>query len=310
MAAGSSPAGRSDPYRRSQFAAFILQVRAAAEYCRQLISAARPGISRFRYIPGELAIKTYRDRPVRPGPEGGEKVSAAEPVIVARNIGKTYKMGEVRVEALCGASFVIYPAETVCILGPSGSGKTTLLNLIGGMDRVSAGELYYRDISLHTADSRALTVYRRNAVGFIFQFFNLLPNLDAWENVHLAAEIARAPLDTAAVLADVGLAGRVRHFPSQLSGGEQQRVAIARALVKNPDLLLCDEPTGSLDFSTSIQVLSLLRRFSSEAGKTVVLITHNTAIAQIADRVFYLKDGRLTDIKENSSPLPPEKVNW
>lgn len=257
--------------------------------------------------------KTNRGRPayrVGSEPGGGGKVSMAEPVIVARNIGKTYKMGEVRVEALRDVSFEIFPAEIVCILGPSGSGKTTLLNMVGGMDQVSGGELYYRDAPLHTADSRALTAYRRHAVGFIFQFFNLIPNLDAWENVHLAAEIARAPLDAAAVLADVGLADRARHFPSQLSGGEQQRVAIARALVKNPDILLCDEPTGSLDFSTSIQVLSLLREFSTEYRKTVVLITHNTAIAQIADRVFYLKDGRLTNIKENSAPLPPEKVNW
>lgn len=237
-------------------------------------------------------------------------MSAAEPVIVASNIGKTYRMGEVRVEALKEASFEIYPAEVVCILGPSGSGKTTLLNMIGGMDRVSGGELYYRDTPLHTADSRKLTAYRRHAIGFIFQFFNLIPNLDAWENVNLAAEIAQAPLDAAEVLAGVGLAERARHFPSQLSGGEQQRVAIARALVKNPDVLLCDEPTGSLDFGTSIQVLSLLKRFSTDYQKTVVLITHNTAIAQIADRVFYLKDGRITDIKVNTAPLPPEKVTW
>ena len=233
-----------------------------------------------------------------------------KPVIIAKNISKNYIMGEVTVLALRDASFEIYEQELVCILGPSGSGKSTLLNIVGGMDKVSSGELYYQDMPLHDANSAKLTDYRRNAVGFVFQFYNLIPNLKAYENVNLAAEISLNPLSTEDILAKVGLADRASHFPAQLSGGEQQRVAIARAVVKNPEILLCDEPTGALDSQTSIQVLQLLRLFCEHYGKTVIIITHNTAIAEIANRVFYLRDGMLADIKINQNPILPEKVSW
>lgn len=237
-------------------------------------------------------------------------VSITKPIIKAKGIGKTYHMGQVTVEALKDVSFEIFENELICILGPSGSGKSTLLNIIGGMDKVTNGELYYQDMPLHNADSKKLTDYRRNAVGFVFQFYNLIPNLKAYENVNIASEIARDPLSTEEILERVGLADRADHFPSQLSGGEQQRVAIARAVVKNPEILLCDEPTGALDSTTSIQVLQLLKYFCDYYKKTVIIITHNTAIAAIANRIFYLKDGRLADIKVNKEPLPPEKVSW
>ena len=233
-----------------------------------------------------------------------------KPLLSATNLCKTYQMGEVQVNALRGIDFEISRGEFIVILGPSGSGKTTFLNLVGGMDKATAGELYYKDTPLHNADSKQLTSYRRHKVGFIFQFFNLIPNLNAFENVQLASQIADAPLSAREMLVKVGLGERITHFPSQLSGGEQQRVAIARALVKNPEILLCDEPTGSLDFETSIQVLRLLVQFSKDLEKTVVLITHNSAIAETADRVFHLKDGKLVRIKRNAEPLPPEKVVW
>ncbi len=219
-------------------------------------------------------------------------------------------MGEITVRALQDASFEIYKGEFIVILGPSGSGKSTLLNMIGGMDKVSEGELYYLQTPLHVADSKKLTYYRRNNVGFVFQFYNLMPSLNAYENISLAAEISADPFNVEDMLDKVGLKDRATHFPAQLSGGEQQRVALARAVVKNPDILLCDEPTGALDFNTSIQMLRLLRDFCDDFQKTVVLITHNTAIAKIADRVFYLKDGRIESIVENEEPLLPEKVTW
>lgn len=228
----------------------------------------------------------------------------------AEELCKTYKMGEVTVEALKNASFELYEGELVVVLGPSGSGKSTLLNIIGGMDTATSGRLYYRDTPLHTADSKQLTFYRRNDVGFVFQFYNLMPNLTAYENIALAVQIAQNPLSIEELLEKVGLADRAQHFPSQLSGGEQQRIAIARALVKNPQILLCDEPTGALDFATSIQVLKLLKEFCTAYNKTVIIITHNTAIAQIAHRVFHLKDGRIVKIENNPHPIPPEKVTW
>ncbi len=232
------------------------------------------------------------------------------PLVVAKNVSKFYQMGEVRVEALKGADFQLYAGELVVILGPSGSGKSTLLNIIGGMDKASGGELYYQDTSLHDADAKQLTYYRRNDVGFVFQFYNLMPNLTAYENVSLAAQIVKNPLSVEETLSKVGLSDRKDHFPSQLSGGEQQRVALARALVKNPKLMLCDEPTGALDSQTSIHVLKLLKEFSQSYGKTVVIITHNTAIARIAGRVFYLRDGEIANVKVNDNPVSPEKVTW
>jgi len=233
-----------------------------------------------------------------------------KPVITAKNMCKTYKMGEVTVEALKGASFEFYEGELVVVLGPSGSGKSTLLNIVGGMDKASCGELYFKDAPLHEADSKQLTYYRRNDVGFIFQFYNLMPNLTAYENVNLSVQISEDPLSIDELLEKVGLADRANHFPAQLSGGEQQRIALARALAKNPTMLLCDEPTGALDFQTSITVLKLLKDFCKEYCKTVVVITHNTAIAKIADRVFYLKDGMIDHIENNENPLPPERVSW
>lgn len=214
------------------------------------------------------------------------------------------------VKALQGASFEIYKGEFIVILGPSGSGKSTLLNMIGGMDKVTEGELYYHGTALHQADANQLTAYRRNNIGFVFQFYNLIPSLNAYENISLSAEIAQQPFSVEEMLEKVGLTERAGHFPAQLSGGEQQRIALARAAVKNPDILLCDEPTGALDFATSIQVLKILRDFSEAYEKTVIVITHNNAIAKMADRVFYLKDGCLVNIKTNERPLSPEEVSW
>jgi putative ABC transport system ATP-binding protein len=233
-----------------------------------------------------------------------------KPIITAKNLCKYYKMGEVTVEALKDVNLELYESELVVVLGPSGSGKSTLLNIIGGMDKATGGELYYGDTPLHRADSNQLTFYRRNDVGFVFQFYNLMPNLTAYENINLSVQIAKNPLSIDELLEKVELSDRRDHFPSQLSGGEQQRIALARALAKNPRLLLCDEPTGALDFNTSIQILTLLKDFCRTYEKTVVIITHNTAIAGIANRVVYLKDGRLDRIEENENPLPPERVTW
>ncbi len=183
-------------------------------------------------------------------------------ILKARNLSKYYQMGEVRVEALKGVSFEIYSGEFIVVLGPSGSGKSTMLNLIGGMDSASEGEIYFKGKSLHGAPEKVLTEYRRDAIGFVFQFYNLIPNLTAYENVKLSTEIAKNPLKVEEVLEQVGLADKADHFPAQMSGGQQQRIAIARAIAKNPEILLCDEPTGALDISTGIQVLKLLRHFN------------------------------------------------
>lgn len=231
-------------------------------------------------------------------------------ILTAENLCKTYLMGEVTVEALKDANFQLFEGELVVVLGPSGSGKSTLLNIVGGMDRASGGTLYFNDASLHDADPKKLTFYRRNDVGFVFQFYNLMPNLTAYENINLAAQISKDPLSIIELLEEVGLLNRAEHFPSQLSGGEQQRIALARALVKNPTMLLCDEPTGALDYKTSVQILKILKEFCVKYQKTVVLITHNTAIAKIADRIFHLKDGMIEKIETNHDPLPPEKVTW
>jgi len=231
-------------------------------------------------------------------------------ILEGRGLSKWYQMGEVRVEALRSVDFEIYEGEFVVVLGPSGSGKSTMLNIIGGMDQVSEGELYYLKEPLHTADEKQLTRYRRSAVGFIFQFYNLMPNLTALENVLLASEITDRPLDAQDILNEVGLGDRKDHFPSQLSGGEQQRVAVARAIVKNPDILLCDEPTGALDFTTGIQVLKLLKKFQQEYKKTVMVITHNASIADMADRVFHMKDGKIAAVHDVELPVSPEEVSW
>lgn len=231
-------------------------------------------------------------------------------LLKAIKMSKSYQMGEVRVDALKNVDFEIFRGEFIVVLGPSGSGKSTMINLIGGMDTPSAGEIYYQDQPLHNATEKILTEYRRNAIGFVFQFYNLMPNLTAFENVQLSVQIAKDPLDVSEVLEQVGLAERQDHFPAQLSGGEQQRVAIARTIAKKPEILLCDEPTGALDFSTGIQVLKLLKNFNEKYHKTVMIITHNAGIAKMADRVFYIKDGMLEKIEVNETPAPPEEVSW
>lgn len=233
-----------------------------------------------------------------------------KPIISANNLSKTYQMGQVTVEALKNADFQLFEGELVVVLGPSGSGKSTLLNIVGGMDKASGGELFFRDKPLHQADASELTLFRRNDVGFVFQFYNLMPNLTAYENINLAVQISKDPLPIEELLEKVKLLDRADHFPSQLSGGEQQRIALARALAKNPTMLLCDEPTGALDFQTSIEVLNLLSDFCTTYNKTVVIITHNTAIAQIANRVFYIKDGTIDRIETNDNPISPEQVTW
>ncbi len=227
-----------------------------------------------------------------------------------KDIRKRYRTGEVEIEVLKGINFQIFYGEFIVVLGQSGSGKTTLLNIIGGMTQASSGELYYKGEPLHKIDDQELTLYRRHEVGFVFQNYNLMPNLTTYENVRLAKEIAQNPLSVSDILREVGLESWSDHFPSQLSGGQQQRVAIARAIVKNPELLLCDEPTGALDIQTGIQVLKALQKLNREYHKTVMIITHNVEIAKMANRVFYLKDGLLDDIKVIEHPLCPEYISW
>ncbi|AFQ45469.1 ABC transporter ATP-binding protein [Desulfosporosinus meridiei] len=227
-----------------------------------------------------------------------------------KNLRKNYRTGEVEIEVLKGIDFQLFYGEFIVILGQSGSGKTTLLNIIGGMTQASTGELYYKEQPLHEINDQQLTLYRRNEVGFVFQNYNLMPNLTVYENVRLAAEIAENPLAVLDILREVGLENWKDHFPAQLSGGQQQRVAIARAIVKNPELLLCDEPTGALDIQTGIQVLKALQKLNLDYHKTVIIITHNVEIAKMANRVFYLKDGLLDDIKVIEKPLCPEEITW
>lgn len=223
---------------------------------------------------------------------------------------KTYVMGEVTVEALKESSLDLFEGELVVILGPSGSGKSTLLNIMGGMDLPSSGQVYFGRENLSQAGDNQLTSYRRNQVGFVFQFYNLISDLTARENVELAADLVEDPLPTEEVLRDVGLETRMDHFPSQLSGGEQQRVSIARAAVKNPPLLLCDEPTGALDNQTGKLILGLLAKISRERGSTVVIVTHNTAIGAMAHRIVRMSSGKIVEIAENPSPLSPERIVW
>ncbi len=219
-------------------------------------------------------------------------------------------MGEVSVVVLKNVSLEIRHGEFLAMVGPSGSGKTTILNLIGGMDRPTAGSVFYKEQDLAQATDRELTRYRREVIGFVFQFYNLVPNLTARENILVSTEIAAAPRDVDEVLQRVGLEHRADHFPSQLSGGEQQRVSIARAVAKNPELLLCDEPTGALDFETGKRVLRLLVDLNRQLGKTVVVITHNAALAEVADRVIHLRSGEISEVTENPHRVAPEEVVW
>lgn len=233
-----------------------------------------------------------------------------EPFVRLENVCKVYETNGVRVEALRGVSFEIEKGEICVIIGQSGAGKTTLLNIIGGMDTLTSGKVFLDGEEISAYSKIKLTAYRRNDIGFVFQFYNLIPNLTAIENVELAAQLVRASVSPAQLLADVGLAGRMSNFPAQLSGGEQQRVAIARALAKNPKLLLCDEPTGALDYQTGKSVLALLQRQSREKGMTVVIITHNTALTAMADRIVILKNGEIAYVKLNESPIPVEELEW
>ncbi len=226
------------------------------------------------------------------------------------NVSKTFLMGEVAVQALRDVSLDVFAGEFLVMVGPSGSGKTTILNLVGGLDSVTAGRVWFAEDEITAFSAAELTRYRRETVGFIFQFYNLVPNLTARENVMVSTELSRDPMDVAEALRLVEMDDRMDHFPSQLSGGEQQRVAIARALAKNPALLLCDEPTGALDFTTGKRVLRTLVDLKERLGKTVILITHNAAIAQVADRVVRLRSGQVVEVHENPRPLPPEEVVW
>jgi putative ABC transport system ATP-binding protein len=231
-------------------------------------------------------------------------------VFKARALSKVYVMGEIEVHALRDVSLEIYEAEFVVLLGPSGSGKSTLLNILGGLDTATSGKAQWREHNLVGAGDAELTRYRREHVGFVFQFYNLIPSLTVLENVALVAEIAEKPLDPREALALVGLDQRLDHFPSQLSGGEQQRVAVARAIVKSPDVLLCDEPTGALDYETGKIVLAAIKRVNEELGTTTVVITHNAAIAGMADRVLRLGGGRIVGEEHNARRLSPEEVRW
>ncbi len=232
------------------------------------------------------------------------------PVFRARGLTKTYGVGHAEVHALRGIDLDLYAGELVVLLGPSGSGKSTLLNILGGLDAATAGEVFYHDHDLTRGDDKALTEYRREHVGFVFQFYNLIPSLTARENVAIVTEIALSPMKPEDALAIVGLAERLDHFPAQLSGGEQQRVAIARAIAKRPDVLLCDEPTGALDVETGVVVLDALERVNRELGTTTAIITHNVAQADIADRVVHLSGGRITGIDRPARRVRARDLTW
>jgi putative ABC transport system ATP-binding protein len=233
-----------------------------------------------------------------------------EAVFTARALTKVYRMGEVEVIALRGVDLDLHEGEFVVLLGPSGSGKSTLLNILGGLDRPTSGRVRYREHDLTAADDAALTRYRRQHVGFVFQFYNLIPSLTARENVALITEIARSPMAPEEALDLVGLANRMDHFPSQLSGGEQQRVAIARAVAKRPDVLLCDEPTGALDVQTGVVVLEAIDRVNRELGTTTAVITHNAVIAAMADRVIALSDGKISRVERNDRKVAARDLVW
>ena len=237
-------------------------------------------------------------------------ISAKKVVFEATHLSKTYPMGDVTVHALSDVNLQIYQGEFIVLLGPSGSGKSTLLNILGGLDRPSSGTARFLDHDLSSATEQELTRYRRDHVGFVFQFYNLIPSLTVQENVELVTDIAPHPMSATEALALVGLEQRLHHFPSQLSGGEQQRVAIARAIVKQPEVLLCDEPTGALDYATGKLVLEVIQRINFELGTTSIVITHNAAIAGMADRVLYLGGGRIQKEEVNTHKLQPSELSW
>nr|WP_296262806.1 ABC transporter ATP-binding protein [uncultured Merdimonas sp.] len=230
--------------------------------------------------------------------------------VTLKNVKKIYQMGEVQIMAAAGIDFEIRRGEFAVVVGPSGAGKTTVLNILGGMDTATEGEVLVDGEDIAQYSPRQLTAYRRDDIGFVFQFYNLVPNLTALENVELALQICKDPMDARTVMEEVGLLDRINNFPAQLSGGEQQRVSIARALAKNPKLLLCDEPTGALDYNTGKSILKLLQDTCRERGMTVILITHNSAIAPMADRVIHIKNGKVEKIIENAHPVPVETIEW
>ncbi|ARU26183.1 ABC transporter ATP-binding protein [Cellvibrio sp. PSBB006] len=232
------------------------------------------------------------------------------PVFRTRNLTRIFRMGEVEIRALRGVDLELYADEFVVLLGASGSGKSTLLNILGGLDAATSGEVWYRDTDLSHADEKTLTAFRRYHVGFVFQFYNLIPSLTARENVAIVTEIARDPMEPAEALSLVGLETRMDHFPAQMSGGEQQRVAIARAIAKRPEVLLCDEPTGALDSKTGIKVLEVLCNINRELGTTTAVITHNAVIADIAHRTIRISDGRVSEVIENPHPVSPDTLQW
>jgi putative ABC transport system ATP-binding protein len=231
-------------------------------------------------------------------------------VFQARGVTKVYELGEVRVHALRGVDLDLFAGELVVLLGASGSGKSTLLNILGGLDTATAGEVHYRSQNLTRADDKELTEYRRHHVGFVFQFYNLIPSLTARENVAIVTEISHEPMTPQEALMLVGLGERMDHFPAQLSGGEQQRVAIARAIAKRPAVLLCDEPTGALDSETGVVVLDALDRVNRELGTTTAIITHNAVQAEMAERIVHLRDGRITHIEQNAQKKSPRELTW
>lgn len=232
------------------------------------------------------------------------------PVFEANQLTKIYQMGELQVHALRGVDLALYEGEFAVLLGHSGSGKSTLLNILGGLDSPTSGTVTYRGDVISDFSDRKLTQYRREHVGFVFQFYNLIPSLTARENVELVTDIAENPMDAAEALKLVGLKERIDHFPSQLSGGEQQRVAIARAIAKQPDVLLCDEPTGALDVNTGVAVLEAIERVNQELGTTTAVITHNVVISEMAHRIIHLADGRITTVEENAEQKHPAELKW
>ena len=233
-----------------------------------------------------------------------------EEFVKLKDITKVYHMGEVEIRAADNINFSIKKGEFVVIVGPSGAGKTTVLNILGGMDTATGGTLTVDGKDITAYDSRQLTGYRRDDIGFVFQFYNLIPNLTALENVELALQICKDPLDAKKVLEDVGLGDRLDNFPAQLSGGQQQRVSIARALAKNPKLLLCDEPTGALDYNTGKAILKLLQNMCRERGMTVIVITHNQALAPMADRLIHIKNGQVSHMETNENPMSIDEIEW
>lgn len=240
----------------------------------------------------------------------GGGLGISEALMQLNNVSRTYMMGEVKVQALRPVDLEIKRGELLVILGPSGSGKSTMLNILGGMDSPNSGSVIFDGRDLAKASDNRLTLYRRNDVGFVFQFYNLIPDLTARENVEMAANLVANPLPVPEVMAQFGLKDRMEHFPAQMSGGEQQRVSIARALVKNPKILLCDEPTGALDFETGKMVLSILDRINREWQTTVVIVTHNSPLAAMAKRVIKMRSGNIIEVIENKNPLPPEMIEW